>query len=93
MYIGARNFGAYLEVSWFLTVSPGFLKRSVSKKIAGGDPFALSADMSVFAQQDLQCYKSVAHRCVERAVNMLMEELDQDTSGLSTTGKGFLANW
>ncbi len=93
LYIGARNFGVHLEVSWFLTVSPGFLKRAVSKKLTMGNPFALSENMSIFAHEDLASYKSVAARCVERACHMLMDELNLDTSGLSTKGKGFLANW
>jgi len=29
MYIGARDFGVHLDVSWYLTIEPGFLTRII----------------------------------------------------------------
>src|SRR6266446_3345688 len=37
MFIGARDVGAHLEVSWFMTIAPGFLKRAISKRMAGSN--------------------------------------------------------
>src|SRR5688572_12191904 len=64
MFIGARDFGRDLDVSWFLTVYPGFLKRAISKKLNQGDPTALSRNLDVFAQQDLSAYKQTTHNCL-----------------------------
>ena len=92
MYIGARDFGVHLDVSWYLTIEPGFLKRSVSKYTMG-NPQALSMQVDFFSQQDLSAFVGVAHHCVTDAVRMLMEELKQDPTGLNTKSKGFLELW
>ena len=92
MYIGARDFGAHLDVSWYVTIEPGFLKRSVSKYTMG-NPQALSMQVDFFSQQDLSAFVGVAHHCVTDAVKMLMEELKQDPTGLNTKSKGFLELW
>ena len=92
MFIGARDVGAHLEASWFMTVAPGFMKRSMSKR-AFGNPQALSMQIPIFDQQDLNTWIGVAEHCVEKAVKTLMEELKQDTSGLNTRSKGFLQLW
>src|SRR6266849_2302847 len=55
MYISERDFGKDLDVAWFLTLSPGVLKRAVSK-YATGNPQALSMNIGVFDQQDLRAY-------------------------------------
>ena len=81
MFIGARDIGTHLEVSWFLTLNPGFLKRTISKNVAFGNPLALSQNISVFAQQDLAAFVSIASDCVYETVKLLMEELQQDTTG------------
>src|SRR5215211_3632453 len=41
MYMYARDFGRDLDVGWYLTLSPGFLKRTISK-YSSGNPQALS---------------------------------------------------
>lgn len=41
IYIGARDFGSNLDVSWYLTIQPRFLKRTISR-YAMGNPQALS---------------------------------------------------
>jgi hypothetical protein len=93
MFIGARDIGIHLEASWFVTVNPGFLKRAVSKRLAMGNPLALSQNINVFAQQDLRAFVSIAKGCVEQTVKLLLEQLEQDTSGLNTKSKGFLELW
>jgi hypothetical protein len=92
MFLGARDFGRSLDASWFLTVKPGFLKRAISKRQMGS-PIALSQKLTVFAQQDLNAYASVAHRCFKRAVEIIMEELQQDVGRMQTKSKGFLSIW
>lgn len=92
MYIGARDFGAHLDVGWFLTLAPRGLKRTLSKYIVG-NPMALSSQINLFSQQDLRAFTTIAHHCVKRTVDMLCEELDQRPEGLNTASKGFLGVW
>jgi hypothetical protein len=93
MFINARDFGRYLDVSWYLTVNPGFFKRAISKKLAQGDPNALSMNLTLFAQQDLHAYKEVVDNCFQEAIKVLMDDLKQDYSTIDRKSKGFLSVW
>jgi hypothetical protein len=93
MFIHARNFGKDLSAGWYLTVNPGFLKRAISKKIANGDPNALSGHINVFAQQDLSAMVNIAHNRFRVVVGELMEEMKQDNSRVDWSPKGFLSMW
>jgi hypothetical protein len=92
MYIGARDFGTHLDVAWYLTVEPGFLKRSVSKYTLG-NPQALSMQVDFFSQQDLRAFVGVAHHYVTETFKTAQNELGQDPTGLNTKSKGFLELW
>jgi hypothetical protein len=93
MFINARDFGIHLDVSWYVTIEPSLLKRTVSK-YTSGDPNALSQNIDIFSQQDLSAYVTVVKYCVDRALDMLLEELKQDPSGLHRAqSKGFLSVW
>ena len=35
MFVGARSYGIHLDVSWYMTVEPGLLKRTLSKYTQG----------------------------------------------------------
>ena len=93
MYIGARDFGTHLDVSWYLTIEPGPLKRAVSKYTMG-NPQALSMQIDFFSQQDMSAFVTGAHHCVKETVQELYEELKLDPTGLlNTKSKGFLSVW
>lgn len=94
MYISARNIGTHLDVSWFATIEPRLLKRTFSKYTMG-DPQALSQQVDAFAQQDLRACFTVAHHCLQRAIDTLLEELKQQPLGVrgSPQSKGFLSVW
>ena len=92
MYIGARDFGSNLDVSWYLTIQPSAMKRAFSKYTTG-NPQALSMQVDFFSQQDLSAYTGYAHHCVKETVQQLMKELEQDPTGLNTKSKGFLELW
>src|SRR5215467_3137389 len=48
LFISARDYGTMLDVSWFLTLRPGFLKRSLSKAMTGNpQAFSMQVDMFV----------------------------------------------
>jgi len=92
LFINARDYGTNLDVSWYLTLRPTGLKRTISKYTTG-NPQALSMHMNVFSQQDLSAFVSVVHNCVKDAVQALYEELELDPAGLNTQSKGFLNVW
>jgi len=89
MYIGARDYGKTLDVSWYLTVEPGFFKKQISKAITGSDK-ALSFNLDLFTQQDLAAYVSIVHHALLDAVEELMRDLGQDPSKIDRKSKGFL---
>jgi hypothetical protein len=94
MYIFARNFGTHLDIGWFGTIEPRFLKRTFSK-YAMGNPQALSQQVDMFDQQDLRACFTIAHHCLKRAIDIVIDELKQDPSpmGLNASSKGFLNVW
>ena len=94
MYVGARNYGKHLDISWFLTVEPGFFKSAFSAMLASGNYQALSFNLDVFKNQDLRAYVTSVHRfCVRKAVEQVAAELNQDTSKFNWQSKGFLQVW
>ena len=92
MYIGARDYGTHLSVSWFLTCEPGYFKKKLSAHLTGSDK-ALSFTLDLFDQEELTSYATVVHNCVKTAVKELMEQLGQDFSKVNTKSKGFLEVW
>lgn len=94
MYVGARDYGKHLDVSWFLTVEPGFFKSAFSALLASGNYQALSFNLDVFKNQDLRAYVTSVHRfCVRKAVEQVAAELGQDTAGFDWKSRGFLQVW
>lgn len=89
IYIGARDYGVQLSVSWFLTCEPGFFKRKASELIAKNAQ-ALSFALDIFDQQELQDYVSTAHHATLKAVENIMTDLGQDPSKIDKKSKGFL---
>jgi hypothetical protein len=92
MFVGARSYGIHLDVSWYMTVEPGLLKRTLSK-YTQGNPQALSQNVDIFSQQDVSAFTFITERAVKRALDMLYEELQLDPSPLNRGGGGFLNSW
>lgn len=91
MYIGARDYGVYLDVQWYLSCEPGFFSRTLSKAVSqGASDNAVSFALDLFEQQDLAAYTTVVHRCLLKAVDKLMGTLGQDSSTIDRKSKGFL---
>ena len=88
MYISARDFGAHLDVGWFLTLHPSGLKSAISR-YATGNPMALSSQINLFSQQDLRAFITIAHHCVKRTVDLLCEQLHLAPPNMSPQSKGF----
>ena len=89
MYIGARDYGNNLDISWYLTCEPNFFKKALSSLTTGSDK-ALSFALDIFDQQDLQAYVTVVHHCLLDAVSEIMLGLDQDPSKIDRKSRGFL---
>jgi hypothetical protein len=89
MYIGARDFGAHLDVSWFVTFYASPLKNLLGRYAS---PMGLSMEINTFDQQDLGAIITIAHHCVMRVVTLLNEELNQSPT-MNTQSKGFLSVW
>lgn len=91
MYIGARDYGNNLDVSWYLTCEPGFFKKNISDIMTGGaSDKALSFSLDIFQQQDLNAYATVIHHCLLKAIEKVMFSLNQDPSKIDRKSKGFL---
>jgi len=95
MYIGARDFGNNLDVTWFLTVEPKWLKviAKAAVNIATVGTAGALMEIDIFDQQDLRAYVTVTHHCLLKAVKNLMKELGQDFSQIQRKSKGFLEVW
>ncbi len=87
IFIGVRDYGENLDVSWYLTYRPSFFKALLS--LFRSSAFALS-ELDLFEQQDLIAYATVCHHSALKAVENLMQKLNQDTSKINRKSKGFL---
>ena len=97
MYIAARDYGSLLDVQWYMTVEPGFIKSAFSSMIAGKDSAnpdeALSWALNLFDQQELNAYAGTVHGCVLKAFEVVAKETGQDSSKMNRKSKGFLEVW
>lgn len=89
IYVSARPYGVNLAAEWFLTYKPKLWMATISLiPFVSLIPKSLS-DIDLFDQQDLRAYAANAHHCTLKAVQELMEYLNQDPSKLNTASKGF----
>lgn len=90
-YVGARDYGRSLDISWYLTCEPGMLKKAFSRLLTKGESEnSLSFALNLFERQDLRAYVTVAHHCVLEAVSSVMTSLGQDPSQIDRKSKGFM---
>ena len=91
MFIGARDYGKTLDISWFMTCEPGFFSKKLSSVLtSGASDRALSLNLDIFQQQDLSAYATVVHHCMLKAVEKMMTGKGQDISEIDRKSKGFL---
>ncbi|MFA5393999.1 MAG: hypothetical protein WC081_01245 [Candidatus Ratteibacteria bacterium] len=109
MFIGARDYGNYLDVLWFVTYRFRFFDKlwdAIAKvpflniilipfsliRMLGGaaKEKKIGYGLDFFDEQDLRAYLTVAHKCVQQAVDSLMLELNQDPSKIDRKSRGFL---
>lgn len=90
IFIGARDYGNGLQVSWYLTYKPSFLQALLSLISSGGKQIETVNDLNLFDSQDLYAYSVTIHSSVQKAVDKLMLELNQDPSKIDRKSRGFL---
>lgn len=103
MFIGARDYGNNLDVSWYLIYRLSFTQRLIaflrvlpviSLLFLGGElenkEKKGDPNLDFFDEQDLRAYVTNAHKCVQDAVDKLMLELNQDPSKIDRKSRGFL---
>ncbi len=89
IFVGVRDYGKNLDVSWYLTYRPSILEAFLLLFRPGTSVFALS-ELDLFELQDLTAYTTVCHHSTLKAVRNLMLALDQDPSKIERKSKGFL---
>jgi hypothetical protein len=92
IYVAARDYGVHLDICRFLTVEPGFFKKTISERLTG-DESALSAPKNILVHQDLRAWVTVVHHAVTDSVAALMTKLGQNPAKLDVKSKGFLEIW
>jgi len=91
MFIGARDYGDNLDISWYLTCEPGFFSKRLSHILtSGASDRALALHLNIFQQQDLTAFATVVHHCLLRAIDKLMLGKGQDPSKIDRKSRGFL---
>ncbi len=87
--IGAQDYGRFLNVSWYLTVSPSFMNkvRGAASAVAGeGNMFLYELD--VFDQQDVDAFASVTRMAVHAATEQLAKNRQLDLERLERQARG-----
>src|SRR4030095_9603978 len=92
LYIGVRDYGIHLDVSWYLTVQPRGYKQMFSKYTTGS-PTAMSMRLDFFRKRDAHAFVTAVHHCVTQQVKELLDDLALDSKSLNTQSKGFLSVW
>ncbi len=89
VFINARDYGASLDCSWYLTYRVSFLRALFSFIPGIGTGFVGPESLDLFDQQDLIAYVTVCHHSTLDAVENLMLALDQDPSKIDRKSRGF----
>ena len=109
LYINTRDYGASLQVSWFLVKQPTFMQKVVdflmripilgilflpayvaSKVTSSGKAGTGILGLNLFDEQDLTAFATVAHHCVQDAVDKMTKEYNINLPRIDRTSKGFL---
>jgi len=87
MYIGVRDYGNNLDLSWYLTFEPGFISRLISRLLGFLSKKTYVPDLDLFQQQDLAAYSTVVHHCFINAIEKITKGTGQ---AIDRKSKGFL---
>jgi hypothetical protein len=89
MYIGARDYGKNLDLSWYVTCEPGLTAGIISKifSIFSSKKMTWVPNLDLFQQQDLTAYVTVVHHCFIDAIEKITKGTGQE---IDRKSKGFL---
>jgi hypothetical protein len=90
IFIGVRDYGENLDVSWYLTFTPSIIDALVYLLTLGRFGFKTTKDLDLFELQDLSAYATNCHHSLLKAVEKLMLSLNQDVSKINRRPRGFL---
>ena len=88
MYIGVRDYGKNLDLSWYLTYEPGLIARIiaiVTSRLFPGRAWVPT--LNLFQQQDLTAYATVVHHCFLDAIEKVTKGTGQN---IDRKSRGFL---
>jgi len=89
IFIGARDYGNNLDVSWYLTYRPLLTDALICLLTLGLVKRSLR-DLDLFDLQDLTAFATNCHHSLLKAVEKLMLSLNQDPSKIERKSRGFL---
>lgn len=87
MYVGARDYGKNLDLSWYLTFQPGFITRILTALLSILSKRTFVPSLNLFQQQDLTAYATVVHHCFLDAIEKITKGTGQD---IDRKSRGFL---
>jgi len=85
--IGARDYGRFLYVVWYLTASPRF----VNKIRAAGSGDVLVDELDVFDQQDVNAFVSITRMATVTATEEFAKRRELDLEQLARHSRGLRA--
>jgi hypothetical protein len=92
MYVGVREYGVNLDVTWYLIYEPGPFMRlfmfAINKAMEiFKKNWKLSFPMTLFEERDLTVFTTIMHHCVLDAVEKVTKGTGQE---INKSSKGFL---
>ncbi len=88
IFVGARDYGNNLDVSWYLTYRPSIFEALIGA-FRSRSSLALD-ELDLFELQDLEAYTTVCHHSTLKAVGNIMLALNQDPTKIDRKSRGFL---
>ena len=86
IYVGARDYGKQLLVSWYLVADEKELPRT-AKAIFGAESMM---ELGLFKTEELSAFVTIIHEALKSAVSDSMKELNLDFTKVDTHTRGFL---
>ncbi|MCP3995096.1 MAG: hypothetical protein GY722_08520 [bacterium] len=85
--VSAQDYGAFLNVVWYMTTSPKFM----NKVRSAGSGFIAVDSLDVFDQQDVEAYSSVTRMAVTAATEEFAQKRELDLTRLNRQARGLRA--
>lgn len=90
IFIGARDYGESLDVSWYLTYKPSIIDALLYLITLGRFGMKNPNELDLFELQDLTAYATCVHHCLLKSVEKILLSLNQDPAKIGRKSRGFL---